>query len=47
MPFAPPGDLPDPRIESVSLASSELARGFFTGIYLPTPFYEIYELSNR
>ena len=30
VPFPPPGDLPDPEIEPVSLASSELAGGFFT-----------------
>ena len=30
MPFPTPGDLPDPGIESVSLASSALAGGFFT-----------------
>ena len=47
MPFPPLGDLPDPGIESVSLASPELARGFFTRIYLPTTFYKLYELYNR
>ena len=30
LPFPPPGDLPDPRIELVSLASPSLACGFFT-----------------
>ena len=30
VPFPPPGDLSDPEIEPVSLASSELAGGFFT-----------------
>ena len=30
LPFSPPGDLPDPEIESVSLASPALAGGFFT-----------------
>ena len=30
MPFPPPGDLPNPGIESASLASSALAGGFFT-----------------
>ena len=47
MPFPPLGDLPDPGIESVSLASPELAQGFFTRIYLPTTFYKLYELYNR
>ena len=28
--FPPPGDLPDPGIELVSLASLELVGGFFT-----------------
>ena len=30
LPFPPPGDLPGPRIELVSLASPELAGGFLT-----------------
>ena len=30
LPFPPLGDLPDPRIELVSLASPSLACGFFT-----------------
>ena len=30
MPFPPPGDLPDPGIEPVSLMSPALAGGFFT-----------------
>ena len=30
VPFAPPGDLPDPEIESVSLTTPVLADGFFT-----------------
>jgi len=30
LPFPPPGDLPDPGIESESIASPELAGGFFT-----------------
>ena len=30
MPFAPPGDLPDPRIELKSPVSPPLAEGFFT-----------------
>ena len=30
LPFPPPGDLPDPGIEAVSLESSALAGGFFT-----------------
>ena len=30
LPFPPPGDLPDPRIEPASLASPALAEGFFT-----------------
>ena len=30
LPFPPPGDLPDPRIESMALMSPTLASGFFT-----------------
>ena len=30
LPFPPPGDLPDPGIEPVSLMSPALASGFFT-----------------
>ena len=30
VPFPPPGDLPDPGIEPVALASPALAGGFFT-----------------
>ena len=30
LPFPPPGDLPNPGIESASLTSPELAGGFFT-----------------
>ena len=30
LPFPPPGDFPNPRIESLSLASPALAGGFFT-----------------
>ena len=30
LPFSPPGDLPNPRIEPASLASPVLASGFFT-----------------
>ena len=30
VPFLPPGDLPDPRIESTSLTSPTLAGRFFT-----------------
>ena len=30
MPFPPPGDLPDPGIEPMCLASPALAGGFFT-----------------
>ena len=30
LPFPSPGDLPDPRIEPVSLVSSALTVGFFT-----------------
>ena len=38
--FPPPGDLPDPGVESASLVSSALAGGFFTtntGNTLPQP----------
>ena len=38
LPFPSPGDLPDPRIEPVSLASPELAGGFIpTSATLDTP----------
>ena len=30
LPFPPPGDLPDPEIERLSLTTLELADGFFT-----------------
>ena len=30
LPYPPPGDLPDPGIDSVSLTSPALAGGFFT-----------------
>jgi len=33
-PFSPPGDLPDPVIEPVSLESPALAGGFFTTVPL-------------
>ena len=32
LPFPPPGDLPDPGIEPMSLASLVLAGGFFTAV---------------
>ena len=32
MPFPAPGDLPDPRIEPVSLASPAVAGGFLTSV---------------
>ena len=32
LPFPPPGDLPDPGIETTSLVSSALAGGFFTTV---------------
>ena len=37
LPFPPPGDLSDPRIETVSPVSSALAGGFFTTEPLGTP----------
>ena len=37
MPFPPPGDLPDPGIESVSPASRALTGGFFTTLPLAPP----------
>ena len=37
MPFPTPGSLPDPGMESESLASPELARGFFTNVHLGSP----------
>ena len=39
--FPPPGDLPDPGIETVSLASPALADGFFT---VKTPGKLLYTL---
>ena len=39
LPFAPPGDLPDPEIEPPSLASSELAGRFFTTEPLGNPSF--------
>ena len=32
LPFPPPGDLPNPEIEPVSLVSPALAGGFFTSV---------------
>ena len=32
LPFPPPGDVPDPRIEPASLVSPALAGGFFTPV---------------
>ena len=41
VPFAPPGDLPDPEIESVSLTTPVLADGFFTTrATWEAPFYK-------
>ena len=37
LPFPPPGDLPYPRIEPVSLASPALAGGFFTTVATGKP----------
>ena len=37
LPFPPPGDLPDPGIEPVSLVSSAWAGGFFTTLPLGKP----------
>ena len=37
MPFAPPGDLPDPGIESASPVASALAAEFFTPAPLGNP----------
>ena len=37
LPFPPPGHLPDPAIELVSLVSLALAGGFFTTVLLGRP----------
>ena len=42
LPFPPPGDLPDPGIESASLASPAFAGRFFTTVPLGKPFHFIY-----
>ena len=43
LPFSPPGDLPDPRIEPVSLMSPALAGAFFFLLFLPlAPFAKHY-----
>ena len=39
LPFASSGDLPDPGIESMSLASPALAGGFFTTVPPGKPIY--------
>ena len=54
MPFLTPGDLPDPGIESTSLASPALAGGFFTTRatwearlgYFPIPNPSIHSLAT-
>ena len=38
LPFPPPGDLPDPGIEPVSVASPASAGGFFTTALLGKPY---------
>ena len=40
LPFPPPGDLPDPGTESVSLAFPELAGRFFTTVPHGKPQYK-------
>ena len=41
LPFPPPGDLPDPEIESMSLITTVLADGFFTTrATWEAPFYK-------
>ena len=42
LPFPPPGDLPDPRIEPVSLASPALEGGFFPPEPPGKPFFTVY-----
>ena len=44
--FPPPGDLPGPGTELVSLASPELAGGFFTTVHLEVPMCDIYSMVN-
>ena len=38
LPFAPPGDLPNPGLESESLGAPALAGGFFTTMLPSKPF---------
>ena len=47
LPFPPPGDLPDPGIETASLASTPLAGGFFTTGPPGKPMNELLSLRVR
>ena len=46
LPVPPPGGLPDPGIEPVSLMSPALAGGFFTAVPPEKPFVQICTTSN-
>ena len=46
LPFAPPGDLPDPGIEPMSLASPALA-GSFTAEPLGKPYRDLERLNKK
>ena len=46
LPFSTPGDLPNPRIQLSSLASSELAGGFFTMEPPGKPWNKVHQEGN-
>ena len=46
LPFPPPGDLPDPGIEFLSLESPALAGGFFTTAPPEKPIYNNTDRTN-
>ena len=47
LPFLASGDLPDPGLKTMSLASSELAGGFFTTVPLGKPYIYVYRYRYR
>ena len=48
LPLPPPGDLPDPGIEPMSLASAALAGGFFTtSATWEAPPFQLKTISNK
>ena len=46
-PFPPPGNLPDPGIEPMSLVSPVLADEFLLVLYNETPYIHVYKLYNE